>query len=258
MPGTIGFLVFNGFELLDLAGPYEVFSVWGNKFNGPEKIVTIGQEIGDITSVNGLQIKSTNDFSNCPKLDYLVVAGGIGTKTEVNNERLIAFIQEVSKNCKAIISICTGIFLLQKAGLLDGKQATTHWALLKELRAFDKTTVIEKRIVKDEKIWSSGGVSSGIDLALAFIADISGEEIAGKVQAHMEYYPSPKLYGNFHNSEMAPQYLKRINQGSGGISSSFFQSKQNMPKDLDRPNVTAGPTTSAQSRLNNSTRRTSF
>lgn len=225
MPGTIGFLLFPGVEELDLVGPYEAFSVWGKHFNGPEKIVIISQELSATKCVNGIKIIPDHDFSNYPQLDYLVVPGGMGTRTEVNNEKLISFIREASKNCKAILSVCTGAFLLQATGLLDGKKATTHWASLNRLSAFKKTTVVEERIVKDENVWSSSGVSSGIDLALAFIAHISGDEIAGNVQKYMEYYPSTKRYGNFHESKDAPQYLKQAN---GGNSFRFFQSQQNI------------------------------
>ncbi len=162
MPVTIGFLVFDGVQLLDFAGSYEAFSVWRDKFKGPERIVIVSQEVGDITCANGNQIKSTHNFSNCPELDYLLIPGGIGARTEANQKVLIPFIQNASKNCQAILSVCSGSLLLQKAGLLDGKKATTHHALLKELKAYEKTTVIEERIVKDGNIWTSGGVSSGI------------------------------------------------------------------------------------------------
>lgn len=228
MPGTIGFLIFDDVEELDLVGPYTVLSIWGKKCNGPERRVIIKQELGAFKGVHGLQMMSTHDFSNCPPLDYLVVPGGQGQLTEVKNEKLIEFIRDASKNCKAILSICTGAFLLQAAGLLDGKKATTHWALLNKLRTFDKTTVIEDRFVKDGNIWTSSGVIAGVDLALAFIADISGDKVAGAVQAYMENYPLLKFYGDFHNSKEAPQYLKRIQQGNGGNSSNFFQSKQNI------------------------------
>ncbi len=233
MPITIGFLLFNGVEELDFVGPYEAMSVWKKHYNGPENIVIISQEVGVIIGTNGLPMTTTHNFSNFPKLDYLVVPGGMGTRAEVNNEKLISFIRDVSKNCKAILSVCTGAFLLQAAGLLDGKKATTHWASLNRLRAFDKTIVIEERVIKDGNIWSSSGVSSGIDLALEFIAHTSGEEVAGKVQSYMEYYPSHKRYGNFHHSKDAPQYLKGIEQGAGRNSFSFFQSKQNIKGKFD-------------------------
>lgn len=235
MPAIIGFLVFPDLEELDLVGPLEALSVWKKHFNGPEKIVIISQKLGVVKCVNGLKIIPDHDFSDCPVLDYLVVPGGMGTRTEVNNEKLIKFIRDVSKNCKAVLSVCTGAFLLQAAGLLEGKKATTHWASLNRLRAFEKTTVIEERVIQDGNIWSSSGVSSGIDLALAFIAHIAGEEVAGKVQKYMEYYPSPKRYGDFHNAKDAPQYLK---QGSGGNKFSLFQSEQSIKDKSNTSKIT--------------------
>ena len=182
--------------------------MWSKNFSGPDKVITISQGGGAVTCAKGLQIISSHSFSDCPKLDYLLVPGGWGTRAEVLNEKLISFIKEVSKDCKGILSVCTGAFLLQAAGLLNEKMATTHWRSLDRLRAFDEVTVLEERIVKDGIIWSSAGISSGIDLALAFVSEISGEEIAGNVQFQMEYYPSGKRYGNLHNSKDAPSYLK--------------------------------------------------
>lgn len=205
---TFGFLLFREVEELDFVGPWEVISVWSKNFEGPDKLITISQEAGIVTCANGLQIIASHDFSNSPQLDYLLVPGGWGTRAEVHNEKLIEFIKQASKNCKGILSVCTGAFLLQAAGLLDGKKATTHWASLDKLKTFNKTAVIEERIVRDANIWTSGGISSGIDLALAFVAEIAGDEVAGKVQFQMEYYPSSKRYGNLHNSKDAPRYLR--------------------------------------------------
>lgn len=256
MPGTIGFLLFNGVEELDFVGPYQVMSVWKKHFSGPEyvngleKIVTVSQNGGVIKGTNELQMITTHNFSNCPQLQYLVVAGGTGTKTEVDNEILIKFIRDVSQNCKYVLSVCTGSLLLQKAGLLDGKKATTHWTLLGKLGASNNTTVLQERFVSDETIWSSSGVSAGIDLALAFTAYIAGDKVAGKVQAYMEYYPSHKLYGNFHESKDAPKYLlKDAQQGNVTNRFSFFPSEQNTIKS----NVIAGSDASAHTTLNNST-----
>ncbi len=209
MSFTVGFLLFDDVEELDFLGPWEVISVWGNKFNGPNKIITINQDGGAVKCAKGLQVIPSYNFSNCPPLDYLLVPGGLGTRTEVHNEKLIHFIKQTAKNGKGILSVCTGAFLLQAAGLLDGKKATTHWQSLNRLKAFDNITVIEERFVRDGNIWTSAGISAGIDLALAFVAEIAGDDTAGKVQMHMEYYPSFKRYGNAHESADAPEYLKK-------------------------------------------------
>ena len=149
-------------------------------------------------------------FSECPPLDYLLVPGGQGTRKEVDNEVLIRFVTEQAQHCQAVLSVCTGAFILHRAGLLSGRRATTHWASLDRLRDLGDVTVIEERIVRDGRIWTSAGVSAGIDLALAFVADAAGEETAGRIQFGVEYYPSPKSYGRLPEDEKAPRYMKRI------------------------------------------------
>ncbi len=209
MSSTIGFLLFPDVEELDFIGPWEVLSIWAHEFNGPSPLVTISQQGGTITCAKGLQVVCSHSFDNCPPLNTLVVPGGMGTRSEVNNHALIAFIKKTAPACSNLLSVCTGAFLLQAAGLLDGKKATTHWASLQRLKAFSQTSTREERFVNDGHIWSSAGIAAGIDMALAFVANKAGEDIAGKIQSLMEYYPSPKLYGNFYASEDAPDYLKR-------------------------------------------------
>ncbi len=137
-----------------------------------------------------------------------MVPGGQGTRTEVDNPILVGFISEQSKHCKAVSSVCTGSFLLHKAGLLSGKKATTHWNSLDRLRELGDTVVVEDRVVRDGHVWTSAGVSAGIDLALSLIADVAGEKTASKVQFAVEYYPSRTRYGNIHKSPEAPGYLR--------------------------------------------------
>tara|TARA_R110000868_G_scaffold350501_4_gene611729 strand:- start:4247 stop:4876 length:630 start_codon:yes stop_codon:yes gene_type:complete len=208
MSANFGFLLFNDVEELDVVGPWEVIAVWSKQFGGPENVFTVSETKGVIRCVRGLKIVSDVDFSNCPPLDYLIVPGGMGERSESSNPVLVNFIKETAKHCKAVLSVCTGAMLLQAAGLLDGKNATTHWKSLNRLRQHEKTTIVEKRWVKDGTIWTAGGVSSGIDLALAFIADTAGEKVAGDIQFYMEYYPPQTRYGDLDQSQDAPKYLK--------------------------------------------------
>jgi len=207
---NLGILIFPDVEELDFAGPWEMAGMW-NKLSGiPERQLVVAQSDAPLTCSKGLLIVPHVTFEQCPHLDVLLVPGGQGTRKEVENPVLINFIEEQAKNCKAVLSVCTGAFLLHKAGLLSGKRATTHWASLDRLRALGDVIVIEERVVHDGNIWTSAGVSAGIDLMLAFIEDTVDEETAGKVQLATEYYPSARRYGAAHRSPMAPSYLKEM------------------------------------------------
>ena len=212
---NFGFLVFPYVEELDLVGPWEMVGMWGKLFGGPENLLIVAKSGDPVTCAKGLSINPHVSFEQCPQLDFLLVPGGQGTRKEVDNPMLVAFISEQAKQCKAVFSVCTGAFLLHKAGLISGKKATTHWNSLDRLRALEDVTVVEKRFVRDGNIWSSAGVSAGTDLMLAFIADIAGEEVAEKVQFATEYYPSPRRYGTSHESLVAPHYLKETGLTSG-------------------------------------------
>ena len=121
---------------------------------------------------------------------------------------MIAFVQKQYPTCQHILSVCTGSFILQAAGLLEGKNATTYWGSLDRLRQFSDVTVVEERFVRNDNIWTAAGVSAGIDLALALIAAEEGDEMAGKVQLAAEYYPNGVMYGNAHLHPKAPAYLE--------------------------------------------------
>jgi transcriptional regulator GlxA family with amidase domain len=205
---NLGFLVFPDLEELDFAGPWEMAGMWGTYFAGPGKRLTVAQSLAPVVCAKGLRIIPQVSFAQCPQLDLLIVPGGQGTRKETENSALIRFISEQAEGCTAVLSVCTGAFLLHKAGLLTGKRATTHWNSLDRLRALGDVTVVETRIVRDGKIWTSAGVSAGIDLMLSFIADFAGEETAGKVQFAAEYYPSERRYGALHECPQAPGYLK--------------------------------------------------
>lgn len=195
MGKKFGFLLFDGVEDLDVVGPWEMISVWSKHYGGPEKVFTLSQHQEWVTSVNDLTMKSHYRFAECPPLDYLLIPGGQGTRTEIKNSELIRFIKAQATHCEQVLSVCTGALLLQAAGLLRDKEATTHWASLDLLRQDPHIHVnSKKRFTREGNLWTSAGVSAGIDLALAFIAAIAGDETAGSVQRYTEYYPSPKIY----------------------------------------------------------------
>jgi transcriptional regulator GlxA family with amidase domain len=205
---NFGVLVFNQVEELDFVGPWEMLTLWAKNAEGPESCIIVGQSLEPIICAKGLSINPHASFATCPQLDYLLIPGGQGTRREVDNPALIDFVSRQARNCKAILSVCTGSFVLHAAGLLSGRKATTHWGSLDRLRALGDVTVVEQRYVEDGKVWSSAGVSAGTDLMLAFIASVSGEAAAGKVQFAAEYYPARVNYGGFENHPQAPAYIK--------------------------------------------------
>jgi len=206
---NFGFLLFPDLEELDLVGPWEMVAMWSQYADGPEKCLMIAETREPVRCSNGMIIQPHLSFDDAPQLDYLLIPGGFGTRQQVHNQRLIDFVAEQARSCKAILSVCTGSFILHACGLLKGKRATTHWLSLKQLRKLEDVEVVEERIVKDGHIWTSSGVSAGIDLALEFIQHEAGDDTAGSVQSFAEYYPAGKNYGTFHKDSNAPGYLTR-------------------------------------------------
>ncbi len=205
---NFGFLIFPGLEELDLVGPWEIISLWSKFAEGPEKCLMVAENPDPVICSKGMSINPHVTFEDCPPLDFLLVPGGEGTHKEVDNQSLIQFIARQAENCKAVLSVCTGTFILHRAGLLTNKRATTHWVSLPKLRELDDVEVVEDRVVRDGKIWTSAGVSSGIDLALALVEYMTNERTAGKVQLGAEYYPSGRSYGMMHKILQAPEYIK--------------------------------------------------
>ena len=206
---NFGFILFSDLEELDLVGPWEMVAMWRRYADGPEKCLMIAETGEPVRCSNGMVIQPHISFNDAPQLDYLLIPGGFGTRQQEDNQPLIDFVSAQAKNCRAILSVCTGSFILHACGLLKGKRATTHWLSLKELRKLEDVEVIEERIVIDGNIWTSSGVSAGIDLALEFIKHEAGDGTAGSVQSFAEYYPSGKNYGSFHQDPNAPGYLTR-------------------------------------------------
>lgn len=209
---TFGFLVFPGLEELDLVGPWEMIAMWSKHLDGPGRCQMVAQTREPVVCAKGMSINPHVTFDDCPPLDYLLVPGGEGTRQQVDNEALVQFVGRQAKGCKAMLSVCTGSFILHRAGLLAGRSATTHWSSLSRLAALGDVTVRQERIVRDGNIWMAAGVSAGIDLALAFIEAEAGEAVAGKVQFGAEYYPTSRFFGSNHLSPQAPAYLKKTAQ----------------------------------------------
>lgn len=165
---NVGILLFNEVEVLDFAGPFEVFSIasYPNCQQKPFTVNTVAQTKDLIITRNGLKVQPDYDFNNSPHFDILIVPGGYGAEEiEIQNKTLIKWIKDRARECDIIASVCTGAFLLAEAGLLDGKRATTHWMDIDRLEREYRTIVVQRGIkfVDENAIITSGGISAGIN-----------------------------------------------------------------------------------------------
>ena len=194
-----GIVVFEDVEVLDFCGPFEVFSA--TRLNeqrrreepSPFNVFLVAETKSLLVAAGGMKVFPDYDLDDCPALDILVVPGGWGTRKEMNNERLLRWIADRSRQVKILTSVCTGALLLGKAGLLDGKRATTHWRSLDWMQELFPKTHVEKQLhfVEDGALFTSAGISAGIDMALKVVARYFGDAIARATAKHMEY-PFPE------------------------------------------------------------------
>lgn len=202
------FLAYNDMEELDLLGPWE-FIAYLKSLGHIEDCFIVAEHPGAIKCAKGLHIQPHYSFADCPEMDCLLVPGGKGSRTELRNPAFLQFLKRRGTSCDHVLSVCTGAFLLAAAGFLEGKSATTYWSQLGLLRKFGNINVVEERYVRDGNIWTSAGVSAGMDLVLAFISEVLGEAVAEEVQFGTEFYPSRTIYGKPEQRRGAPGYLKR-------------------------------------------------
>ena len=197
---TVGILVFDGVEVLDFCGPFEVFATTTmpgadplDEAARPFRVLTIAEKADTVRAYGGLLVQPHHSIDDHPPLDILVVPGGYGTRREVNNDRLLDWIAEQNARTELTTSVCTGAFLLAARGILDGLRATTHWASIERLRATHPTVEVreEVRFVDNGRVLTSAGVSAGIDMALHVVGRLLGEEIAGATARRMEYEGYP-------------------------------------------------------------------
>lgn len=188
---TTGILIFDEAEELDFVGPWEVFTN-AAKFNDDNRVVTIAEEQRPIICAKGLRVLPDHTFADAPRLDVVLVPGGMGTRREVDNPTLIAWLRDVGRHCTWVTSVCTGALLLHEAGFATGKRVTTHWSFVETLRSRPDVTVLTgTRYVRDGNLVTSAGVSAGIDMALWLVGQLHGVDCARMVQRGIEYDPAP-------------------------------------------------------------------
>lgn len=188
----VGILLFDEVEVLDFAGPFEVFSLasYAQTETKPFMVRTISQVKEPVRARNGLQILPDFCFRDNPSFDIVIIPGGYGAEEiEIHNEVVIDWIKEQVQKVELLASVCTGAFLLAKAGLLDGKKATTHWMDLDRLEKEFPLVEVQRgqKFVDQGKIITSAGISAGIDMSFYIIGKLLGDDIARLTARRMEY-----------------------------------------------------------------------
>ena len=194
---AVGILIFDGVEVLDFAGPFEVFSRTRltpgaesrrSDADAPFDVFTIGPTHDAVVATGGLRVVPAHALVDAPRIDLLLVPGGFGTRALLSDAAMIDWIRGVAGRARHVTSVCTGALLLAKAGLLANRRATTHWAALDLLASIDPTIRVERgvRAVHDG-IVTSAGVSAGIDMALEVVEQLFGIDVADDTAHYMEY-----------------------------------------------------------------------
>ena len=182
---TLGVVLFPGFELLDVYGPLEAYGHLPEAF----RIVQVAAQAGPVASAQGPRVVADVGLADAPKLDWLMVPGGIGTRQEVDNAPLLDWLRTRAAVAERVTSVCTGAALLARAGLLDGHRATSNKAVFAWVQSQGPkvTWVPEARWVHDGRFSTSSGVSAGIDMALDLIAKHVDVETGDALARAMEY-----------------------------------------------------------------------
>lgn len=194
---NVGILIFDNVEVLDFAGPFEVFSrtrtVPGpesrrSEDSAPFHVFTVAKSKAPITATGGLVVVPHHGFADAPRIDLLVVPGGFGTRPLLHDEETLDWIRRTAAAAQQTTSVCTGSLLLGKAGLLEGRRATTHWAALDLLESLGTGATVERELrVVDDGVITSAGVASGIDMAFYVVERLCGREVADETARYIEY-----------------------------------------------------------------------
>lgn len=182
---NIGFVIFPMITQLDFTGPLQVL----NRVPGAKTHI-VAKTLDPVPTDCGLGLMPTVTYDDCPDLDMICIPGGLGVEDAIHDGDTIGFVRRQAAHARYVTSVCTGTFVLGAAGLLQNKNATTHWAYTDLLPMFG-ATYQKGRVVKDGKLVTAGGVSSGIDFGLEIARDIAGDEAAQSIQLMIEYDPAP-------------------------------------------------------------------
>jgi len=187
---SIGIVIFENFQLLDIAGPVAAFEMPISYIQpSPYSLTIVAPEGGLVRASSGVAMEA-QPLPKDPKFDTLIVSGGVGTRVMMKDAAMLEFIRRAAKTARRTCSVCTGSFILAAAGLLDDRRATTHWRSTPFFRDKFPAAKLEPDCIytRDGKIWTSAGITAGIDLALALIADDLGEEVSRRTAQELVVY----------------------------------------------------------------------
>jgi transcriptional regulator GlxA family with amidase domain len=194
---NVAIFIFDDVEVLDFAGPFEVFS--RTRLTGgvesrrseepaPFRVFTVAPSAAPVVATGGLRVLPQFDFATTPRVDLLVVPGGFGTRRLLQDAGALRWIQQTARQAQRVMSVCTGALLLAQSGLLAGRRATTHWGALDFLATLDATVRVERGVrVVDDGIVTSAGVSAGIDMALGVVESLHGQAVADETARYIEF-----------------------------------------------------------------------
>lgn len=215
----IAFLVYPDMTPLDLIGPLQVIKNL-ESFGGFD-VVTVGERLEPMPTDVGLGVQPERTFEQVPAPFGLVIPGGLsGPIKAIANDRLMAYVGSAGRTAEVLASVCTGSIILAAAGLLEGRSATTHWTFLEHLGRLGAVPV-RKRWVEDGNVITAAGVAAGIDMALALVARLAGNEVARTIQSLIEYDPEPPLgridWRWVEESKLGPTLLESVTPTLRGL-----------------------------------------
>jgi transcriptional regulator GlxA family with amidase domain len=188
---NVGILIFDDAEVLDFAGPFEVFAVASQLNDGQLfDVFTVSKAARPIVAVNGLSVNARYTFANCPRIDVLIIGGGSGSRLLLDDAVTLDWIRKVHDTTKYTASICSGARLLAVLNLLNGKPYCTHHQVYEHMQQLAPTAIPQKDrrfIQSDERIYTSGGISAGIDLSFHIVEKLFGKVVAQATAEYMEY-----------------------------------------------------------------------
>jgi len=194
MSKTIAIGIWEGVEELDFVGPYEVLTAWASSANGQDvRVRTVAEEAELVRCAHGLRVLPDATWTDVGEIDVILLPGG-HTRPQAADDRVLDRLRKLADNGTLMTSVCTGALVLAAAGLLEGRQATTHWGSLDSLRAYDGVEVLpDARFVDTGPVITAAGVSAGIDMALHLVARLDSVERAREVRRYIQYDPQPPV-----------------------------------------------------------------